>query len=200
LAEECGLILPIGEFVLRRVFEETRDWRGVKVAINVSAVQMRTPGFAARVVQLAARAGVDPARYEIELTETALLSDAQTTLENFEILKRLGFAMVLDDFGTGYSSLSLLHRFNVDKIKIDRSFVADLGLSEEAGALVGAIVKLARSFRLGVIAEGVETDDQRQRLIAAGCGEFQGYLTGRPMALDAIEQLVVPAHRRQKLA
>ena len=192
LAEECGLILPIGEFVLRRVFEETRDWGNLRVAINVSAVQMRTPGFAARVVQLAARAGVDPARYEIEVTETALLADAPTTMENFEILKRLGFTIALDDFGTGYSSLSLLNRFSVDKIKIDRSFVAHLGKSEEAEALVVAIVKLARSFRIGVIAEGVETEAQRERLIAAGCGEFQGYLLGRPMAGEAIRALTAP--------
>lgn len=200
LAEECGLILPVGEYVLRQVFEETCDWRDLRVAVNVSAVQMRTPGFAARVVQLAARAGVDPARYEIEVTETALLADAPTTVENFEILKRLGFTIVLDDFGTGYSSLSLLHRFSVDKIKIDRSFVADLGTSAEAEALVGAIVKLARSFRIAVIAEGVETEEQRQKLIAAGCDEFQGYLTGRPVAGEVMDALANPRRVRQQRA
>jgi diguanylate cyclase (GGDEF)-like protein len=186
LAEECGLILGIGEFVLRRVFAQTRDWRDVRVAINVSAVQMRTPGFAARLIQIAAAAGIDPALYDIELTETALLADSPTSSENFSALKRLGFAIVLDDFGTGYSSLRLLHRFRVDKIKIDRSFVADLGQSAEAETLVCAIVKLARSFHLGVIAEGVETEAQRELLIAAGCHEFQGYLTGRPAAFETI--------------
>ena len=186
LAEECGLILGIGEFVLRRVFAETRDWPGVRVAINVSAIQMRVPGFAARVIQIAAGAQIDPVRYDIELTETALLTDTPATMENFTVLKRLGFAIVLDDFGTGYSSLRLLHRFRVDKIKIDRSFVADLGQSVEAETLVGAIVKLARSFYLGVIAEGVETEVQKGLLIAAGCHEFQGYLTGRPASLETI--------------
>jgi len=184
LAEECGLILGVGEYVLRRVFAQTREWQHARVAINVSAIQMRTPGFAARMIQIAAAAGINPARYDIELTETALLTDTPATTENFAALKRLGFAMVLDDFGTGYSSLRLLHQFRFDKIKIDRSFVADLGHSSEAETLVGAIVKLARSFHLDVIAEGVETEAQRELLIAAGCHEFQGYLTGRPAAFE----------------
>lgn len=189
LAEECGLILAIGEFVLRRVFAETADWHGVRAAINVSAIQMRTPGFAVRLTQIAAAAGIDPRRYDIELTETALLTDTPATAENFAAIKRLGFAIVLDDFGTGNSSLSLLHRFRVDKIKIDRTFVADLGQSSEAETLVSAIVKLARSFHLGVIAEGVETEAQRAILIAAGCEEFQGYLTGCPTPLAVVAAL-----------
>jgi diguanylate cyclase (GGDEF)-like protein len=192
LAEECGLILGIGEFVLRRVFAETYAWPDVRVAINVSAIQMRAPGFAAKLVQIAAWAGIDPARYDIELTETALLTDTPATNENFSVLKRMGFAIVLDDFGTGNSSLSLLHRFRVDKIKIDRSFVADLGQSVEAETLVGAIVKLARSFHLGVIAEGVETEAQKRLLIAAGCEEFQGYLTGRPVPACSIAEAMTP--------
>lgn len=186
LAEECGLIMGIGDFVLRQVFAETRDWHAVRVAINVSAIQMRAPGFATRLIQMAAHAGIDPARYDIELTETALLTDTPATNENFLLLKRIGFAIVLDDFGTGNSSLSLLHRFRVDKIKIDRSFVADLGLNAEATTLVSAIVRLARSFHLGVIAEGVETSAQRDLLVAAGCEEFQGFLTGRPVPAAGI--------------
>ncbi|MEJ2456683.1 MAG: EAL domain-containing protein [Novosphingobium sp.] len=192
LAEESGLIMAIGAFVMRRVFEETAHWRDVRVAINVSAIQMRTAGYAAQVMQLAARAGIDPARYEIELTETALLGDGPATAENFDILRRLGFSIALDDFGTGYSSLSLLHRFRVDKIKIDQSFVADLDKSEEVNALVSAIVKLARSFNLGVIAEGVETEEQRTLLIQAGCTEFQGFLTGAPMPADHMAALFAP--------
>jgi diguanylate cyclase (GGDEF)-like protein len=200
LAEEAGLITAIGEFVLRRVFEETGNWRELRVAINVSAIQMRTPGFAAQVVQLAAKAGVDPSRYEIELTETALLGDGAATAENFEILRRLGFSIVLDDFGTGYSSLALLHRFRVDKIKIDRSFVSDVDKSREVKGLVSAIVKLARSFNLGVIAEGVETETQRQQLLIAGCTEFQGFLTGRPIGGDEIEKLFETSAARRHLA
>lgn len=199
LAEESGLIMAIGEFVLRQVFEETGHWRHLRVAINVSAIQMRTAGFAAQVVQLAARAGVDPSRYEIELTETALLGDGPATAENFETLRRLGFSIVLDDFGTGYSSLSLLHRFRVDKIKIDRSFVSGLGNVGEIDALVGAIVKLAKSFHLGVIAEGVETEEQRRQLTIAGCTEFQGFLLGLPMPAEEVAELFeIPAmmHRQ----
>ena len=124
-----------------------------------------------------------------KLKRKVITTDSPVTMENFAALKRLGFAIVLDDFGTGYSSLRLLHRFRVDKIKIDRSFVADLGQSVEAETLVGAIVKLARSFHLGVIAEGVETEIQKDLLIAAGCHEFQGYLTGRPTSLESVAAL-----------
>ena len=190
LAEESGLIMAIGEFVLRQVFEETKNWRHIRVAINVSAIQMRTPGFADQLIMLAARAGIDPSCYEIELTETALLGDDPATVQNFSILKRLGFIMVLDDFGTGYSSLSLLHRFQVNKIKIDRSFVSDLGEREEAEALIGAIISLAKAFKLDVIAEGVENERQMHSLIKAGCQEFQGFYTGKPMLPASIAELV----------
>lgn len=189
LAEETGLILPLGEFVLRRVFAETTDWGDLRVGINVSAVQLRSNGFAALVTRLAAQAGVDPSRYEIELTETALLGDDPVTAANVEALKRLGFSIALDDFGTGYSSLSVLQRFSVNRIKIDRSFVCALDESGEGDALVDAMVKLARSLGLNVIAEGVETEDQRKRLLACGCREFQGYLTGMPQNAGSIASL-----------
>ncbi|WP_309752040.1 EAL domain-containing protein [Novosphingobium sp.] len=189
LAEETGLILPLGEFVLRRVFAETSGWGDLRVGINVSAVQLRSNGFAALVTRLAAQAGADPANYEIELTETALLGDDPVTAANVEALKRLGFSIALDDFGTGYSSLSVLQRFSVNRIKIDRSFVCALDESGEGEALVNAMVKLARSLGLSVIAEGVETEDQRQRLLACGCREFQGYLTGMPQDAGSIAGL-----------
>ncbi|MFM5886565.1 MAG: putative bifunctional diguanylate cyclase/phosphodiesterase [Novosphingobium sp.] len=190
LAEEGGLILALGEFVLRRVFAETGHWTHTRVAINVSAVQMRAPGFAALVTRLAAAGGIDPARYEIEVTETALLGDDADTARNVDALKRLGFSIALDDFGTGYSSLSVLQRFAVDKIKIDRSFVSNLGVGDESEALVDAMVKLARALNLNVIAEGVETEQQRDRLLNCGCREFQGHLTGMPMGVDELTGLV----------
>lgn len=193
LAEETGLIMAVGDCVMRRVFRDTAAWRHLRVAINVSAIQMRAPGYAVHVMHLASQAGVDPTRYEIELTETALLGDGPATTENFDILRRLGFSLVLDDFGTGYSSLSLLHRFRVDKIKIDRTFVHGLGRGEEINGLIRAIVKLATSFRLGVIAEGVETEEQRQHLMDAGCHEFQGYLTGAPMSVEMAAEMFEPA-------
>ncbi|MFC0588348.1 EAL domain-containing protein [Novosphingobium aquiterrae] len=190
LAEEGGLILALGEFVLRRVFAETGHWTHTRVAINVSAVQMRAPGFAALVTRLAAAAAINPSRYEIEVTETALLGDDAITASNVEALKRLGFSIALDDFGTGYSSLSVLQRFAVDKIKIDRSFVSNLGVGDESEALVDAMVKLARALNLDVIAEGVETEQQRDRLLGCGCREFQGHLTGMPMGLRELVGLV----------
>jgi len=190
LAEETGLILPLGEFVLRRVFAETGQWTRARVAINVSAEQMRSTGFASLVARLAAQAGIDPSRYEIELTETALLSDDPVTAGNIGALKRLGFTFALDDFGTGYSSLSVLQRFSVDKIKIDRSFVSCLDDGGESEALVDAMVRLAKALDLRVIAEGVESEFQRERLASCGCSEFQGFLTGRPMALADVVALV----------
>ena len=189
LAEESGLILPLGEYVVRRVFAETGAWRRARVAINVSAEQMRAPGFAALVARLAAEAGISPTRYEIELTETALLGDEPVTVGNIEALKRLGFSFALDDFGTGYSSLSVLQRFSVDKIKIDRSFVSGLEADREAEALVDAMIRLARALELRVIAEGVESEAQRDQLVKCGCTEFQGYLVGRPMTLEQVAEL-----------
>jgi diguanylate cyclase (GGDEF)-like protein len=200
LAEESGLILLLGEFVLRRVFAETGQWAPVRVAINVSAEQMRAPGFAALVARLAAHARIDPARYEIELTETALLSDDPITAGNISALKRLGFTFALDDFGTGYSSLSVLQRFSVDKIKIDRSFVSCIEDGGESEALVDAMIKLAKALDLRVIAEGVESEAQRSRLAECGCMEFQGYLTGRPMAAGALEELVGMAEPQPRRA
>lgn len=190
LAEESGLILPLGEYVLRRVFEETGDWSGLRIAINVSPVQLRSPGFAALVLRLIAQTGVDPNRYEIELTETALLGDDPVTASNVEALKRMGFSIALDDFGTGYSSLSVLQRFSVDRIKIDRSFVSALGGADESEALVDAMVKLARALNLDVIAEGVETESQKERLVLCGCREFQGHLIGKPMPLVDLADMI----------
>ncbi|HNN56297.1 MAG TPA: GGDEF domain-containing phosphodiesterase, partial [Novosphingobium sp.] len=200
LAEESGLIQPLGEFVLRRVFAETAAWKDKRIAINVSPLQIRLPGFVALVTRLAARAGADPARYEIELTETALLADGPVTAANFDALKRLGLTIALDDFGTGYSSLSVLQRFPVDKIKIDRAFVGCMEESAESEALVEAIIKLADALDLAVIAEGVETEEQMARLSALGCHEFQGHLTGLPISAAAIETTRLRARRIRRRA
>lgn len=190
LAEETGLIHRLGELVLRQVFAETAGWRGVRIAINVSPVQMRTPGFAELVIRLIVQAGVDPTRYEIELTETALLGDDPVTIENVDQLKRVGLSIALDDFGTGYSSLSVLQRYAVDRIKIDRSFVGCLGDSDDSGALVDAMIKLACALRLAVIAEGVETQAQLDWLAESGCREFQGHLIGLPLPAEAAAALI----------
>lgn len=191
LAEESGLINALGEFVLRRTFAETRQWPTLRVAINVSAIQLRTPGFAAQLAEIADQAGALLTRYEIEVTETALLGSDPATSDNIEALKQLGLTIALDDFGTGYSSLSVLQTYSVDRIKIDRSFVGCLGLDSNADALVAAIVKLASALHLGVIAEGVETEDQKLRLMASGCHEYQGHLMAEPMPGAALSSWLV---------
>ena len=189
LCEESGLILDLGDYIFRRVFAETQSWVNTRVSINVSSLQLRSPMFMGSLTQLVAEFRVDPARYEIEITETALLGHDGITRDNIIMLKQEGFSIALDDFGTGYSSLNLLKRFAVDKIKIDRSFVHNLEASDEAGGLVDAIVKLARALKLDIVAEGVETEIQRERLAAVGCNHFQGYLVSHPMPADQLEGL-----------
>ena len=191
LAEESGLILDLGEFVFRRVFQETKDWGDVRVAVNVSALQLRSMSFMAMLTRLVAEHRIDVSKYEIEITETALLGDDCVTRDNITMLKQEGFTIALDDFGTGYSSLSSLQRFAVDKIKIDRSFVRSLeAADEEAEALVDAIVKLGRALKLNIVAEGVETEHQRERLLHCGCNHFQGYLISRPVSAGDIEKML----------
>jgi EAL domain-containing protein (putative c-di-GMP-specific phosphodiesterase class I) len=142
-----------------------------------------------RVIELTTEIGVSPSQFELEITEGILLGDDPETHDMLEQLRRLGFSLALDDFGTGYSSLSYLQRYPIDKIKIDRSFIANLGVEAESEAVIGAIVKLAQALNLSVIAEGVETDDQHQRLSAAGCADMQGYLFGRPVDAHEIDAL-----------
>jgi len=189
LCEESGLILDLGEYIFRRVFSETGAWQSVRVAINVSSLQLRSPMFMGTLTQLVAEYQVDPARYEIEITETALIGEDGITRDNIIMLKQEGFSIALDDFGTGYSSLNSLKRFAVDKIKIDRSFIHNLEANEEAEGLVDAIVKLGRALKLDIVAEGVETEHQRERLAACGCNSFQGYLVSRPVPASQLDGL-----------
>jgi diguanylate cyclase (GGDEF)-like protein len=190
VAEEAGLIEELGFFSLRRAFEDSRRWPGLKIAVNVSPSQLRAKGFAAKLTALVAETGIDPAHFELEITEGVLLGDDPQTHDTLSAIRDLGFRLALDDFGTGYSSLSYLHRYPIDKIKIDRSFVSNLGLDKEADAVVTAIVRLARALNLTVIAEGVETEEQRLRLTLAGCSDVQGFLLGRPSAVEVIDELV----------
>lgn len=189
LCEESGLILDLGEYIFRRVFAETQSWVGTRVSINVSSLQLRSPMFMGSLTQLVAEFRIDPARYEIEITETALLGNDGVTRDNIIMLKQEGFSIALDDFGTGYSSLNLLKQFAVDKIKIDRSFVHNLEASDEAEGLVDAIVKLGRALKLDIVAEGVETEAQRERLAAVGCNNFQGYLVSKPMPANELDDI-----------
>ena len=191
IAEECGLIDELGEFTLRRAFTDSLRWPRLTVAVNVSAIQIRAGDFDRLAGRLLRETGADPRRIELEITEGILLEDDEVTQETLGRLRAMGFSLALDDFGTGYSSLAYLRRYPIDKIKIDRSFITNLGAEREAEAVVGAIVKLARALNLKVIAEGVETDAQRSGLSRAGCHNIQGFLYSPPIPADAVAAYVM---------
>lgn len=189
VAERCGLIMALGMFTLRRAFEDSRRWPGLKVAINVSATQIMNEEFVPRLANLIKDMGVDTSQFELEITEGILINDAPETQQRLRILRDLGFALALDDFGTGYSSLSYLSRYPVGKIKIDRSFVSNLGEDAAANAVVSAIISLARALKLAVIAEGVETASQQIQLARSGCFNIQGFLYSRPIHAEDLDQI-----------
>lgn len=189
LAEESGMIELLGAFTIRRAFEDSLRWPDLKMAVNISALQLRDPGFTDRILALARDTGVSPSGIELELTEGILVDRGQGAASQLRKLREAGFSIAIDDFGTGYSSLSYLNRFPIEKIKIDRSFVIDMGRSKSADVLVSSIVQLGRSLNMRVIAEGVETADQWLRLAAAGCNEFQGYLASRPVPAEVIDRI-----------
>ena len=176
VAESTGLIVPLGEWVLKEACRAARQWPSLSIAVNLSPVQFRGPDFAERVIALVRGAGVDPAQIELEVTEGVFIEDDGRVQKAIGKLRAAGFRIALDDFGTGYSSLSYLQRFAVDKIKIDRSFVANIGEGSDSTAIVNAVVTLGRSMGLTVNAEGVETAAQRDFLRSAGCDELQGFL------------------------
>jgi diguanylate cyclase (GGDEF)-like protein/PAS domain S-box-containing protein len=191
LAEETGLIVPLGDWVLKTACAAAAAWRApLQVAVNLSPVQFRQPDLAGAVERILRGSGLEPSRLELEVTEGVLLQETEATLATLRHLKALGVRIALDDFGTGYSSLSYLRRFPFDKIKIDRSFVRGLGQESGAAAIVRAVVALSRSLGMRSNAEGVETDGQAELLLAEGCGEVQGFRYGRPMPGDAFAALV----------
>jgi diguanylate cyclase (GGDEF)-like protein len=199
LAEDCGLIEDLGQRVLVKAMRDSLRWPALQVAINVSATQLRRPGFTETVQDLLAETGAHARQIELEITEGVLLGDDETTRKALVELRRMGFSLALDDFGTGYSSLSYLRRYPIDKIKIDRSFITPLGDDLEAAAVVGAIVRLARALRLTVIAEGVETEVQREILRGCGCGQSQGFLFSPAVSSEAIDRLVELGRRPMPL-
>jgi diguanylate cyclase (GGDEF)-like protein/PAS domain S-box-containing protein len=200
LAEETGLILPIGQWVLETACAQLKAWAGgahsrdLYVAINVSARQFRQPHFVDQVDQAVRGAGVPAERLKLELTETVLLDDIDDTNRKMHALKRLGVGFCLDDFGTGYSSLSYLTRLPLDQIKIDRSFVHNLPDSSNDAIVVQTIITMARSLGLTAIAEGVETQPQKEFLERNGCPTWQGFLLGMPVCAASFEELL-PARR-----
>ncbi|MFI4975256.1 MAG: putative bifunctional diguanylate cyclase/phosphodiesterase [Caulobacterales bacterium] len=197
LSETCGLGGVLGRFALRQAFADSKRWPGLKVAVNISAPQVRSGDLVATLNELLAESGCNPRNFELEITEGVLLADEAETYETLNAIRRLGFSISLDDFGTGYSSLSYLRRFPVDKIKIDRSFISHLGKRPESSAIVKAIIDLAEALELKVIAEGVETRAQADRLAELGCTHYQGYFFSRPVATRVIDEMLAG---RTKLA
>ena len=187
VAEETGLIVPIGEWVLHRACAEAARWpKGIRVAVNLSPVQFRDHSLALQVVVALAKSGLPAEQLELELTERVLLEESDHTLATMEQLCNIGVAMSLDDFGTGYSSLNYLRKFPFHKIKIDQSFIRDLGDGPDAHAIIGTIAGLGAALSKTVVAEGIETKEQMQLVSALGCHEGQGWLFGRPMNGQAI--------------
>jgi len=191
LAEETGLIVPIGEWVLRHVCEQMSSWHQAGraplcVAVNLSACQFRQTMLRQLVRRILAESRISPAWLELELTESVIMDDIQTSSTVLKDLKKTGVRVSMDDFGTGYSSLSVLKRLPLDTLKIDQSFVRDITTDPDDAAIVDAIISLAHSLRLRVIAEGVETHEQLDFLRGKGCDEVQGYLYSRPQSAAAI--------------
>jgi diguanylate cyclase (GGDEF)-like protein len=187
VAEESGLILEIGQWIFEQVCHEQRRWqhdhrtKRLTVSINVSAQQLMSARFAATVAAILSYTGADPRHVTLELTESVFVEDSDRAIVVLNELKRLGVSLALDDFGTGYSSLSYLKQFPIDIVKIDRAFIADLETDFESRAIVSAIIGLAHDLDMTVIAEGVETAEQHDKLVALDCDFCQGYYFARPM-------------------
>jgi len=195
IAENCGLIVPIGAWVLRTACLQAHEWQqeglpAVTIAVNVSAVQFRQDGFRDLINDVLRDTGMAPQTLELELTESLLLTNADVVFSVLQELNEMGVKLAIDDFGTGYSSLSYLKQFRVDKLKIDRSFIRDIGTDPDDAAITAAIISMAKSLNLEVIAEGVETEEQMSFLGLHHCDQIQGYYLSKPLCTkDAREML-----------
>jgi diguanylate cyclase (GGDEF)-like protein/PAS domain S-box-containing protein len=191
LAEEIGLIVPLGEWVIRQACADALLMPGhMKVAVNLSPAQFKSDGLIGTVMQALGSSGLDPRRLELEITESVLLQDSEANVKLLHDLRALGVRICMDDFGTGYSSLSYLRSFPFDKIKIDRSFVADVNDDRDANAIVRAVASLGHSLGMATTAEGVETAGQLDMIRSQGCTEVQGYFISRPVSCTDLLQLV----------
>jgi diguanylate cyclase (GGDEF)-like protein len=193
VAEETGLIEPLGEWVMAEACRAARDWPVATVSINVSPVQLRNPHFANRAIGIISETGIDPSRVELEITETALIENAEECARNLRLLRAFGIRIALDDFGTGYSSFKHLREFEVDRVKIDRTFVDKIDMEAGGSAIIRAIIDLAHSTGLQATAEGVETEEQKTFLENVGCDELQGFFMARPMSAGEVGELLGPA-------
>jgi EAL domain-containing protein (putative c-di-GMP-specific phosphodiesterase class I) len=192
LAEETGLIVSIDDWVLQTACQQAKDWHtaglSLSVAVNMSGLQFNESGLIERVLKILETTGLNPSSLELELTESALVQNPQAAIATLKELKALGIQLSLDDFGTGYSSLSYLQQFPFDTLKIDRSFVSDLTQNSKNAAIVIAIIQLAHSLNLKVIAEGVETAEQHEFLRQYQCDVIQGYWFSPPLTAVALEK------------
>jgi EAL domain-containing protein (putative c-di-GMP-specific phosphodiesterase class I) len=202
IAEENGLILALGEWVLRRACSDAAGWtHESRVAINVSAKQLAHPELPRLFQSVMLETGLPPRRLEIELTETAIMEDRDRALHVLRQIKAFGVGVALDDFGTGYSSLETLRAFPFDKIKLDRFFTAELDVSAQATAIVRAVLALGKSLHIPILAEGIETEEQLAILVREGCDEVQGFLLGYPAPMaDDMAAPVRPATPARKAA
>jgi EAL domain-containing protein (putative c-di-GMP-specific phosphodiesterase class I) len=206
LAEETGMILALGNWVLETACTQLALWAmqphmsHLTIAVNVSAQQFREPDFVAKVLNVIRRTGANPNRLKLELTESVLVDNVQDIIEKMHALKARGVVFSLDDFGIGYSSLSYLKRLPLDQLKIDQSFVRDVLVDPNDAAIARTIVALAQSLGLGVIAEGVETEEQRDFLAGAGCHAYQGFYFCRPLPIEGFEQFADRERMKPKAA
>jgi len=193
LAEETGLILPIGKWVLETACAQLKTWqqnaltRDLVLAVNVSAKQFRQTDFVAQVQAAMHRHAINPSLLKLEMTESLLLENIEDTIASMNALNEIGVQFSLDDFGTGYSSLQYLKRLPLDQLKIDQSFVHDIAADDSDKAIVHTIITMAHNLDIDVIAEGVETEEQRQFLLDKGCTHFQGYLLGMPVPIELFD-------------
>jgi diguanylate cyclase len=195
LAEECGLIVPIGDWVLAEACRQAKIWsletpHKFVIAVNISPRQFHHPSFLRRVTETLTESMIDPSFIELEITEGIVMRDVERTIDLLKDLRKRGLTLAIDDFGTGYSSLAYLKRFSIDKLKIDQSFVRHLRPNSEDAAIVQAVINLGHHLGLSVIAEGVETSGQRELLRSWGCDEIQGYFYGRPLSAAKATQFI----------
>ena len=192
VAEESGLILPLGEWVLRAATNQLKVWHAtgidLRISVNFSAKQFRERGLVHTVEDALSTAGLEPKHLEVEITESIAMEGAEIVVANLNLLRSMGVGIAIDDFGTGYSSMSYLKTFPITSLKIDRSFVTDLAANAADAGIVRAIVEMAHGSKLGVIAEGVETQDQFQLLQKYGCDEMQGYWVSRPLPIEGVDR------------
>ena len=196
IAEEAGLIISIGEWALKGACAQLKRWsqdegtQNLVLSVNISAKQFRKENFIEMVKSAVGTAGINPKLLKLELTESLLLEDVDAVIGTMNALRELGIKFSMDDFGTGYSSLSYLKRLPLDELKIDKSFVLDIAWDEGDRAIIRSILSLAQTLKLDVVAEGVETIEQRDYLLAEGCRFYQGYLYGKPLSEENFQSLV----------